>query len=117
MAASLGVLLPFSVVVVPFPFVDRGVARRRPALVVSSERFNTAHPAVVMAMITTARASTWANDVVLEDWQAAGLTAPCRVRLKLFTLDVALLLGQRGSLSAADRQRVATAMRAVLAFD
>jgi len=111
------VLPPLSVVVVPFPFVDRGVARRRPALVVSSERFITAHPAVVMAMITAARARTWSSDIVLEDWLAAGLTAPCRVRLKLFTLDAALVVDQRGSLSAADRQRVVTAMRAALALD
>lgn len=108
-------LRPYRVVVVPFPFVDRAVARRRPALVVSSEPFNDAHPAVALAMITTARASDWPSDVVLKDWQAAGLKVACRVRFKLFTLDVELVLEQLGELSARDRRRVASGLRNTLA--
>jgi mRNA interferase MazF len=50
-------MLPYSVVVVPFPFIDRAIRRRRPALVVSGESFNSAHTAVLLAMITVARAS------------------------------------------------------------
>lgn len=103
-------------VVVPFPFVDRGVARRRPALVLSGEAFNADHPAVVLAMITAARASDWPSDVVLEDWRKAGLDVACRVRFKLFTLDLTLILGQRGSLSPRDRQRVAAALGTTLAI-
>jgi mRNA interferase MazF len=109
------VLRPFDVVVVPFPFADRAAARRRPALVVWTEAFNAVHPAVVLAMITTARASDWASDVALADWRAADLAVACRVRLKLFTLDVVLVLDRRGALSLADRERVAKALRATLA--
>ena len=69
-------LQPFEVVVVPFPFVDRAVARRRPALVVSTEAFNAAHPATVLAMITTARASDWASDVVLMIGEPPALPSP-----------------------------------------
>ena len=107
--------LTFSVVVVPFPFIDRAVARRRPALVVSSEAFHTRHPAVLLAMITTAQASDWPSDVMLRDWATAGLKAACRVRMKLFTLDLELILNQLGVLSAADEKRVGAALRATLA--
>ena len=101
---------------VPFPFIDRAVARRRPALVVSTEAFNAGHPAVALAMITTARASDWPSDVVLQDWLAAGLTVACRVRFKLFTLDVALVLDQLGVLSPRDRREVDLGLRAALAI-
>ncbi len=90
--------------------------RRRPALVLSTEAFNAGHPAVVLAMITTARASDWPSDVVLQDWQAAGLIAACRVRFKLFTLDVALVFDQRGVLSSRDRLEVELGLRATLAI-
>jgi mRNA interferase MazF len=106
LAGALSPFEPYSIVVVPFPFVDRAVARRRPALVVSSAAFNSGHPASVLAMITTARACAWLSDVVLQDWHSAGLTVACRVRLKLFTLDVALILDRRGVLSPRDRQAV-----------
>ena len=67
-------------------------------------------------MITTARVSDWPSDVVLQDWQAAGLTVACRVRFKLFTLDVALVLDQRGVLSSRDRREVELGLRATLAI-
>ena len=116
MAGAVGLLRPFAVVVVPFPFVDRAVARRRPALVVSSEAFNGGHPVVTLAMITTARASDWPSDVELRDWRAAGLTVACRVRFKLFTLDVALVLDERGLLSPHDQRAVESGLRATLAI-
>lgn len=67
-------------------------------------------------MITTARSSDWASDVTIEDWQAAGLTVPCRVRFKLFTLDTAMIVGALGQLSDNDKGRVATALQSVVAL-
>ena len=53
-------------------------------------------------MITSARQSSWPLDWPLEDLQAAGLSQPCLVRFKLFTLDERLVLGDLGALAAAD---------------
>jgi mRNA interferase MazF len=67
-------------------------------------------------MITVARASDWPSDVQLQDWQAAGLAIACRVRMKLFTLDNQLILERLGTLSSADRDRVAAATATTLGF-
>ena len=107
---------PFDVVVVPFPFTDRRAAKRRPALIVSSARFNEAHEQAVMAMITST-AAAWPSDVALRDWREAGLNAPCKVRLKLFTLDDALIVRQLGALSKRDRAAVRDALRRFLTVD
>jgi mRNA interferase MazF len=122
LAHALTVLPPFAVVAVPFPFVDRARSsivrgtRRRPALALSTETFYRSHPAVLLAMITTARSSHWASDVVMEDWQAAGLNVPCRVRFKLFTIGASLVAGTLGRLSDNDRARVETVLRSVVAL-
>jgi hypothetical protein len=50
----------------------------------------------------------------LQDWQAAGLAIACRVRMKLFTLDKQLILERLGTLSLADRDRVAAATATTL---
>ena len=101
---------PLEVVVVPFPFSDRNAAKRRPALVVSSRAFNSRHGHAILAMITTARNSHWPSDVAVQEWQAAGLSVACLVRMKLFTLDEDLILRRLGQLGATD----ATAVRAAL---
>lgn len=96
----------FDVVAVPFPFTDRDATKRRPALVVSNERFNQQHNQLVLAMITTATENVWPSDVSLSNWQEAGLTVACHFRLKLFTLDQNLVVKTIGHLSSQDVRSV-----------
>ena len=105
---------PFDVVVVPFPFTDREAERRRPALVVSSSAFNAAHDHSILAMITSA-GENWLSDVAIRDWREAGLGVPCKVRLKLFTLDDALILRKAGALSDRDAEAVRSSLARFLA--
>ena len=97
------------VVVVPFPFSDRRAAKRRPALIVSSAAFNRTHNQSILAMITST-GSDWSSDVSIRDWQRAGLNVPCKVRLKLFTLDDAMLIRKIGTLSKSDGRAVMDAL-------
>lgn len=100
---------PFDVVVVPFPFTDRKASKRRPALVVSSDRFNQWHKQLVLAMITSTT-SEWPSDVAINAWEAANLTVPSKVRFKLFTLERAVIIRKLGVLSEADREPVKNAL-------
>lgn len=102
----------WAVVAVPFPFTDRAAHKRRPALVISPRAFNK-HGHSVMAMITSAPAD-WPGDTPLKDHAAAGLSRPCLVRLKLFTLDNRLIAKSIGRLSAADKKHVAAALATCL---
>jgi mRNA interferase MazF len=95
----------WDVVVVPFPFTEQSGAKRRPALVLSTHRFNR-HGHTVLLMITTKSHHPWPGDVGLEQHGHAGLHDPCLVRLKAFTLDNRLLLKKLGALTAGDRARV-----------
>ncbi|OYU14121.1 MAG: transcriptional regulator [Alphaproteobacteria bacterium PA4] len=108
-------LARFDTIVVPFPFADLPVTRRRPALVVSEAGWNAAAGHVVAAMITSAHQSDWPLDVPVTDLAAAGLTAPCRVRMKLFTLDSGLIIRRAGQLSTADGDAVTQALARLLA--
>ena len=105
---------PFDVIVVPFPFTDKAASKRRPALVLSAAAFSSATGHIVLAMITTASFSSWASDVALRDWKAAGLPKASLVRMKLFTLDMRFVLRKLGSLSAHDRKRVIGSLHGVL---
>ena len=99
------------VVVVPFPFTDRNEEKRRPALVLSDlEGFNRMAAHYVLAMITSARHSGWPLDVPIRDLEAAGLSSPCVVRMKLFTLPEELILRRAGNLTTEDTESVEKAL-------
>ena len=103
----------WDVVVVPFPFTDKPRTKRRPALVLSGPAFNRAGH-TVLAMITSRGHSPWPGDTPIVVLAAAGLRAPCLVRLKLFTLDNRLISDRIGRLSRADAESVEGAVRETL---
>lgn len=113
MASSLD-LKPFDVVVVPFPFTDRNTTKRRPALVLTSELFNTSARNSVLAMITSAEQSEWPGDVAITNIEAAGLHNDCVVRLKLFTLDHRLIIRKAGSLAGTDQKKLRAVWKTLL---
>jgi mRNA interferase MazF len=106
----------YDVVVVPFPFTDRRAGKRRPALGLSSEKFSGEAGHTVLAMITSAKNPSWPSDVTI-DAGRAGLPAPSKVRMKIFTLDNRLILDKAGSLSEDDRRGVSLALRQLLGAD
>lgn len=105
----------FDVVVVPFPFTDSTATKKRPALVISDAvTFNKSTNKSVLAMITTASHDPWALDVPITDSVSAGLKAKSIVRMKLFTLDDALVIKQIGKLSSKDINLVKKSLQQLL---
>lgn len=100
----------WATVVVPFPFTDKAVSKRRPALVISHRDFN-AHGHSVLAMITTKADHPWPGDIVIGDLDAAGLPQSCIIRWKLFTLDNRLIVRIAGRLGDDDRFRAEATLR------
>src|SRR5690348_3811334 len=92
----------WDVVVVPFPFVDAPLSKRRPALVLSSLQFNRAAGHSLLAQITKAKQSSWPGDLKIRH-REAGLPEECIVRMKLFTIDNRLIQKRTGRLAASDR--------------
>lgn len=105
----------FDVVVVPFHFTDRPVAKKRPALMLSDAgNFGDPIGHSVLAMITSVKNPPWPLDVEISDLKAAGLPAPSKVQMKLFTLDHRLILDWRGRLGKIDAQEVKMALAKLL---
>ena len=106
---------PGMVVRVPFPFVDSAETKHRPALVLSNEEFNRTHEHVVLAMITSAKHSSWSTDTLIGDIAGTGLKVPSVIRFKFFTLDARLIAGSLGCLGSSDWNAVRTKLKLVLA--
>ena len=68
------------VVLVPFDFTDRSGSKWRPAVVISSDRYNRETPDVLIASITgNLNAIPHPGDWRIGAWQAAGLLRSCLI--------------------------------------
>jgi len=105
---------PFDIVIVPFPFTDTNETKKRPAIVLSSERnFSNQVGHSVMAMITSARNEPWALDTSITNLQAAGLPKPSIIRMKLFTLDHRFIIKKIGQLNIKDQNNLRKSLKSV----
>ena len=65
----------------------------------------------------TSPGSNWPGDAAILGWRQAGLSVPCKVHFKLFTLDHALMIHKLGTLSKQDAMAVKQAPGRLLASD
>ena len=70
----------WDIVKVPFPYTDRPVRQRRPALVVAAGELETAHGLLWLVMVTSAANRGWPGDVLVSDLTIAGLPIPSIIR-------------------------------------
>ena len=99
------------VILVPFPFTDQSTTKRRPAVVISSSRYNTARPDLILLAITSqVRASLAFGEALIVDWHTAGLIKPSVFKPLITTIEQVLVIKRLGNLSTADE----TALRAVI---
>ncbi len=103
----------FDVVVLPFPFIDKPDTKKRPALVLSNADFNKSNH-TVLAMITTKHYPHWPGDSPIRDYENAGLSDPCLLRFKLFTLDNRMILRKIGHLAQNDANQIEDQLRSYL---
>jgi mRNA interferase MazF len=104
----------WDVVKVPFPYTDRPVLQRRPALVIAGDSIEAGQGLLWVLMITSAENRRWKNDVVVSDLSMAGLPAPSVVRcVKVATIEAGHA-ERIGSLDSSDSSRVAGHLRRIL---
>ena len=104
----------WDIVKVPFPYTDRPVRQRRPALVIAADEIAAAHGLMWLVMITSAENRGWPDDVRISDLPTAGLPAPSIVRAaKIATVD-ARDAQRLGTLPVADRKAVESRLRGIL---
>ena len=93
------------VVLVPFPFTNQVASKKRPAVIVSSDGYNQRHIDIVLMAITSqTSAMEYADNVVIQDWQSAGLLKPSVIKPIIMTVKKELILKRLGTLSEQDKQ-------------
>ena len=104
----------WDIVKVPFPYTDRPVRQRRPALVVATGGALAEHGLLWVLMITSAENSGWPGDIEVTDFTKAGLPAASVVRTAKIATIEAREAERIGSLPAKERVQVAASLQDLL---
>jgi mRNA interferase MazF len=105
----------WQVVVVDFPYVEGTEAKRRPALIVSSNGLAQTHGLYWVAMITTAKSGLQPGDIEITDPAEIGLPEKCVVRLsRLMTLNDARIVRGLKEIKPSTRNAVARQLKLFL---
>lgn len=108
---------PGDISLVRFPFTEFITEKKRPALVLARTTRSPRNRLATVAMITSqVEALKLAGDVMLADWEGAGLLHPSLLRMaKIATIDEDLIDKKIGSLSDKDLASARKAFRDVFA--
>jgi len=105
----------WDIIKVPFPYTDRPVRERRPALVVAADGIQERHGLLWVLMVTSSENRGWPGDVGISDLGTAGLRAASVIRTaKIATIEVKEA-ERIGVLSVGDRAAIRGNLREILA--
>lgn len=100
---------------VPFPYTDRPVRQRRPALVVGMPETPGSLELLWVVMVTSAVNRGWPGDLLISDHVAAGLPVASVVRVAKMTTIEAGGVEPIGRLTLDEQAQVAGTLRGFLA--
>ena len=91
------------IVLVPFPFTDQSAAKKRPAVVISSEAYHQQRPdLIIMAVTSQVKPAQTVGEMVVQNWQSAGLLKPSAIKPVITTIERGLVINKLGQLMEND---------------
>jgi mRNA interferase MazF len=110
-------MMPFDLVLLPFPFTDLSTTKQRPGLILAAFHPKGLPEHYIIAMVTSQlTALPFPGDTLLVKWREAGLPTPSLVRLaKVVTIEHSLVRKKLGALHRAERKTIRSHFRSVFA--
>lgn len=103
------------IILVPFPFTDQTTSKKRPAVVISSSTYNTARPdLIIMAVTSQIKPTTIIGEVIIQDWQAAGLLKPSAIKPVITTIEKTLVIKAMGRLIEDDQKALQESLQGIM---
>lgn len=96
------------VILLPIPFTDLTSRKVRPAIVIGL----SSYPGDMFVVPISSQSAN--IDLMLTEWQAAGLNVPCGIKSQIATVESRLVVRKIGTVSLADQGRLQFRLRAWL---
>lgn len=103
------------IVLVPFPFSNQITTKKRPAVIISSPRYNAvSQDIIIMAVTSKLEKVIDIGECRIQTWKEAGLLKPSSTKPALSTIEQKMVLKKLGSLSADDLASLNVALKELL---
>jgi mRNA interferase MazF len=102
------------VVLVSFVFSDESGAKRRPAIVVSTEDYHQRQQEVIIAAVTSNVDRLLPGDYLIANWQKAGLLHPSVATGIIRTIKETMIARRLGAVSTEDRRAIRDQLKRIL---
>jgi len=103
------------IVLVPFPFTDQSATKKRPAVIISSNAYNSERPdLIIMAVTSQIKPTAIIGEVIVQDWQGAGLLKPSAIKPVITTIEKPLVIKTMGRLMDNDRIALQESLKVIL---
>lgn len=103
------------IVLVPFPFSNQITTKKRPAVIISSARYNAASKDIIIMAVTDRLENIIdIGECRIHNWKECGLLKPSSTKPALSTIEQQLVLKKLGSLSADDLTSLNAALKDLL---
>lgn len=96
----------WDVVLVPFPFTNLKTSKKRPALIISPDEYNSDADLIILFITSNVSAFSRPGDYLIENWQQSGLPKPSMTRMKFATIENSIVIKKIGRLHSNDRVSV-----------
>lgn len=107
----------WDIILVAFPFTDLSSIKKRPALILSPDRFNS-EPDVVILFITSNFSSFGRpGDYLIQNWKKSRLPKPSMTRMKFATIERSIIIKKIGRLTPMDQAEVANELGQFFMYD
>ena len=93
----------WEIVLVPFPFTNLTTNKKRPALIISPDKYNVEADVVIIFITSKLDLKYRIGDYKIKEWENAGLPKPSMIRMKFATIDKTIIIKKLGSLSENDK--------------
>ncbi|MCP9290987.1 MULTISPECIES: type II toxin-antitoxin system PemK/MazF family toxin [Gracilimonas] len=93
----------WDIVLLPFPFTNLNATKKRPALVISPNEYNSGPDLVVMFVTSNLKARSKIGDYIIQEWEESGLPKPSMTRMKFATIDKTLAIKKIAELTGNDQ--------------
>src|SRR6056297_381272 len=96
----------WDIVLVPFPFTNFETTKKRPALVISPDEYNSGADLVILFITSNVSTYSQTGDYLIENWNQSGLPKPSMTRMKFATIENSIVIKKIGRLHNNDRVSV-----------
>lgn len=92
----------WDIVLVPFLFTNLKSTKKRPALIISPDKYNSGADLVIMIITSNISSFGRTGDYIIQNWKESGFPKPSMTRMKFATIEKSIVIKKIGRLHKND---------------